>query len=100
MKKNIFIEELKKELENNILFKDSFIKAIMYDYESIILKNEGHKTEYYTLINVLEALNDYINYTGLLFDIILLLKRRFNEDITYNNIIKCLNILATKENEY
>lgn len=100
MNKKIFIEEIKKELNNNILFKDSFIKAIMYDYEEIVLKNESHEKEYFTLINVLEALNDYINYTGLLFDITLLLKRRFNEEITYNNIIKCLDILATKENEY
>ena len=94
MIKKRFLELLKNDIQENDLFSGLLIKAL----ENQEKENENQEKQYFFIIQTLENYyNDYINYIGLLYDIMQLLKKRFNNDITKDNILKCIDILIIRE---
>ena len=94
MTKKDFLIDFKKDFENNLIFNGLIIKAIeLHDRE-----NPDNEKHYFFILETLENYyNEYINYNSIIYDIALLLKRRFNDDREKENILKAIDLLIIKE---
>lgn len=94
MTKKELLQDFKKDFENNSIFNGLIIKAIeLHDAE-----NETNEKHYFFILETLEEYyNEYINFNSIIYDIALLLKRRFNDDREKENILKAIDLLIIKE---
>lgn len=96
IKKDDFLKDLIAEIKENDLFYGLLYKACkLHDKQ-----DEINEKQYYFILSILEDhFNEYINYISVVYDITNIIEKRFNGDITKENIIKSLNILLSREFE-
>ena len=91
--KQEFLQGLKDEINENNLFYSLFHKALELQPK----KEEINEKHYYFILSTLESFNEYLNYTSILYDIEKIINKRFNDEITKENILKSIDILIIKE---
>lgn len=94
MKKQL-LELIKNEVINNKLFKTIFLECL--EIYPDIRQKEKLENKFYNYISILENYDCYINYSYLVIDINNLIIKRFNDILSLENVLKCLDILAIKE---
>lgn len=93
--KKLLLELIKKELKENKLFSIIFVESVeLYPAQN---SYDDLRKRYYNNINILESYCEYIEFSSIIFDINKLIVKRFNDVLTLENILKCLDILAIKE---
>lgn len=98
MKKYDLLEALKKEIEKKELFTVLFIDTLKaYQKYNNDMESNEKKESFYTLLNVLNNYNDYISFTAIFFDIEKIIKKRLGDCISYNMILKAIEILEQRE---
>lgn len=95
IKEKEFLKDLITEVNENDLFYGLLYKACELQNKS----DEANEKQYYFILSTLEDhFNQYINFTSIVYDITKVIKKRFNDEITKENILHSLNILLIKEN--
>jgi len=95
IKEKEFLKDLITEVNENDLFYGLLYKACELQNKS----DEANEKQYYLILATLEDhFNQYINFTSVIYDIMKVIEKRFNDEITKENILHSLNILLIKEN--
>lgn len=95
IKEKEFLKDLITEVNENDLFYGLLYKACELQNK----KDEINEKQYYFILSTLEDhFNQYINFTSIIYDIMKVIEKRFNDEITKENILHSLNILLIKEN--
>ena len=100
MKKYDLLEALKKEIEKKELFTIVFIKTLKaYQLYNNDMESAEKKEAFYTILDILSSYNEYISFTSIFFDIEKIIKKRLDNYISYNMILKTIEILQQREDQ-